>query len=435
MTKLKNIKAPSEAHSRLIWPKNLSPFAFQLDGCHFCIERFKNFRAAYIAADPGCGKTIIAAILQSWFRSQGLKKIVYISPPGLVSNVIAEFAKWGTLKGLIVLSDSALLDVTIQKFDVLIIDEAHRFKNEQTNRGSALFRLEQMAKYVVLMSGTPMPNARPIELWPFLHRYASEEFGDKRFFWKFAKKFCGLFQDQFGNWNYSGYTNKKLFEQTLYKSFMLRIKKEDVLDLPPKREGLLTLGDSMPPTIRKLEKKVLEEYGEKDLIAGKIHAKAGKSSLHLSEYLRLLGEYKLKFFFPFLEHLIYETKEKVLIFTKHRKVAEDLQTFLTKLKPIVITGDTPKKQRPLEVKRFQEDPKTRFGILNIEAGGLGWTLTEADRIIMLEQSWRDGDNKQASDRASRIGSKKPLLVQYVVLANSFDARRMNVILNKRQNAV
>ena len=62
-------------------------------------------------------------------------------------------------------------------------------------------------------------------------------------------------------------------------------------------------------------------------------------------------------------------------------------------------------------------------------------MTAADRVLMIESSWRPGDNEQAGDRAHRIGRKKPVLLQYVVLKDSFDAKRTSKILRKRKLAV
>jgi SNF2 family DNA or RNA helicase len=145
--------------------------------------------------------------------------------------------------------------------------------------------------------------------------------------------------------------------------------------------------------------------------------------------------YKLKYVYPHIDRILLDTTEKLLIFAQHREVIEGLTTHLHQFNPIVITGSTPIKKRKGLVDEFQNDPKRRVAVFNIIAGGIGWTLTEADRVLMVEFSWRDGDNSQASDRAHRIGSKKPVLVQYVVLKDSYDAKRLSVVLNKRQHAV
>lgn len=426
---LKKPKLPANAALKgSYWPEGLTPFPFQLAAVDFLCTRLDSHRAAYLAADPGLGKTIVAAILKARL---GSKKTVYVCPPSLIANVEAEFKKWGhQLNMPVIVPDTRLADAVPIAADLIFIDEAHRFKNEKAQRTRGLFSLISKCPRVVLLSGTPSPNSRPVELWVILKNLAPDVFGTA--FFPFAKRYCNARKEHFG-WKFDGFTNKADFKQRLFRSFMLRQKKS-LIELPPKREGLLTVGEGIPPIIGNLEKKVLDAYTVKDLVEGRLTAKAGKTALHLAEYLRLLGEEKLKYVFPFIEHLLLETKENLIIFAHHKGVINGLAEFLAQFNPVVIAGGVPSKARHALVQKFQTG-KTRVAILNIVAAGIGWNMTAADRVLFVEFSWRDGDNEQAGDRAHRIGREKPVLVQYVVLKDSFDAKRMNVVLRKRHCAV
>lgn len=431
--KTKKIATPMVVPGSALYPKGLAPFPFQLDALRFLSRRLQTHRAAYLAADPGLGKTIVAILLANARARQksGPLKILYVCPPSLTANVHAEFEKWGLLNTPPrIVADTQLELLDGERFDLAFVDEAHRFKNEKAQRTKALLRALKNCPSVVLLSGTPMPNSRPAELWVILKHFAPDVFGTQ--FFPFAREYCGAYKTPWG-WRFDRFTNKAAFKARLFKSFMLRQKKS-LIDLPEKREGLLTVGEGVPPVIGKLEKKILASYSKEDLLEGRLAKKVGKEALHVAEYLRLLGLEKLKYVYPIIEHLLYETSENFLLFTQHKEVTAELQRFLAKFNPIVITGDTPKKVRKRLVDSYQAG-KTRVGILNIIAGGIGWNLTNADRVLILEPSWRDGDNEQAGDRAHRIGRKKPVLVQYVVLKDSFDAKRMAVVLDKRHGAV
>src|SRR5690606_12034832 len=126
-------------------------------------------------------------------------------------------------------------------------------------------------------SGTPLPNSRPKELWPVLKHAAPKIFGVN--FFTFALKYCGAFKQEFG-WNFDGFTNRKEFKARVTKSFMLRMKK-NVLNLPPKQEGLLTVGEGIPPVVSNVEKKILAHYSPEDLVEGEITKLTGKAALHL----------------------------------------------------------------------------------------------------------------------------------------------------------
>ena len=190
-----------------------------------------------------------------------------------------------------------------------------------------------------------------------------------------------------------------------------------------------------PDRVSAVERELLQRYSEDDLVQGKIAVAKGADSLHLSTYLRLLGEYKLKYFLPFIEDLLESTKEKVIIFGVHKDTIAKLQYALADYNPIVITGDVHKSKRQGLVDLFQTDPSRRLVLANIQAAGVGYTMTEADRVLFIEYLWVDGENSQASDRVDRIGRKKFLLTQYVVLKDSIDGKRMEVLLNKRKLAI
>lgn len=405
----------------------LSLFDFQTEALVRGKKRLQTHRSVYLALDPGLGKTIIALRLMKLYKGPR----VYIVPAGLKANVEAEILKWG-IEGVTLVSDSQLDEFEMPKsIGMIVIDEAQRFSNPKSARSVAMYAIARRAKKVVLLSGTPAPNSRPAELWPVLKAFAPNLFGTD--FFKFARKYCGARKTHFG-WRFDGFTQKQDFKERLYRSFMIRMKK-DKLDLPEKREGILTVGEGIPPIVSKLEKIMLKHYTTKDLTEAKILESEGVSAMHLSNYLKHLGTYKLKYIYPHLDRILLDTNEKILVFAQHKEVIDGLKTHLAQFKPIVITGSTPIKKRKALVDEYQTNPNRRVAIFNIIAGGVGWTLTKADRVLMVEFSWRDGDNSQASDRAHRIGRTHPVLVQYVVLKDSYDAKRLAVVLNKRQHAV
>lgn len=416
------------------FPEGLTPFAFQVDAFQFAVKALKENRSCYLALDPGLGKTIIAAMIANEFF---LETVYYVCPPFLTTNTEEEFSKWCFLKTLVPISDTMIWrETTLEKVKeqikryggILIVDEAHRFKNDRAKRTKALFReIFPLFGKAVFMSGTPMPNSRPIELWPVLRYAAPEIFGRKVI--DFGTRYCGGRYTTYWGWDFSRFTNREEFKKKITKYFMYRLKK-DVLNLPPKIEGLLTVGEGIPPIISKIEKKILAHYSPQDLIAGKIAKAQDKDDLHLATYLKLLGEYKLKYVLPYIEALLEETNESFLIFAIHKDVIAALEKALSKYNPFVITGSTPKEKRLPMVKKFQ-DGESRVFIGNIQACGVGFTLTKATRVLFIEFSWVEGENSQGADRTHRIGQNQSVLVQYVVLKDSFDRIRMETLLKKR----
>jgi SWI/SNF-related matrix-associated actin-dependent regulator 1 of chromatin subfamily A len=254
---------------------------FQVEALTRALKRLDTHRAVYLALDPGLGKTIVALRLMKHFKGHR----VYIVPAGLKANVEAEIKKW-CVKGVTLVSDSQLADYWPPiSIDILVVDEAQRFSNPKSGRSGDMYSIARHAKKVVLLSGTPAPNSRPAELWPVLRAFAPELFGNK--FFKFAKKYCDAKKTPFG-WKFTGFSNRQEFKERLYRSFMIRMKK-DKLNLPEKREGILTVGEGIPPIVSKLEKAMLKHFTTKDLMEGKILAAEGVVAMHVSNYLKHLG--------------------------------------------------------------------------------------------------------------------------------------------------
>lgn len=438
-------------------PKTEKLLPFQENAALFALARNRS----YLALDPGLGKTPIAAtIVASIFENEGPHGVVYICPPFLTRNTEAEFRRFapgcpvgrygeGHHKWVLIVPDSIITRDEVQmeilahtkrgkasKGSLLIVDEAHRFKNDDAARTKALFGknsrggLTSIFDKVVYLSGTPMPN-RPIELYPVLANAAPQtiHYMSRH---DFAEKYCAAYRNQWG-WDYSGASNVKELVAQVIGTFMLRYRKSEVLkDLPPKTEEMVVLGAGLTPKLTKLSAEILETLDPEDLMAGRISVDLGKDSLHLSTYRRELGVLKAEAAAEFVKFILEETDENVLVFAIHKEVVSILNGALAGYQPVVITGDTNMRVRHERVREFQERPDRRVFIGNIQAAGTGLTLTKATRVVFAEFSWVPADNDQASDRAHRIGQTDNVFVQYLVYENSVDKAVIETVLRKKR---
>lgn len=450
-------------------PEGRSLLDHQPGAIEFALSR--NY--SYLALDPGLGKTICAAVIAATLAIPA----VYICPPFLMPTVQEEFETWAPnlnttrfplvyrSADVFIVPDSVIARESVQRMirrflewkgskrRILFVDEAHRFKNEDAQRSRALYDwISPEFTRVCLLSGTPMPN-RPLELWAPISAFAHETIGrvDK---FRFAKRYCNPIRVQIGYdkrknkarwaWDFSGSSNlKELSARVKHPTgpFMYRLRK-DVLKLPPKLEELLFIGDDVPARIGRLDRKIVAKLSPRDLmgkeLSREVSAERGidpdEFDLPVATYRRLLGQAKVAPFAAYLKALLDETNEAPLVFTLHKEVARDLAARLAKYKPLVITGDTPVKKRHGIVKAFQTDPRHRFLIANVQAGGVGFTLTRSSRIFLLEPSWVDGENTQAIDRAHRFGQTKHVLAQYVCYRNSMDRKVIEKLLQTRRDS-
>ncbi len=430
-------------------PDGLIPQPWQTEGVWWSNQRPN----VYLAWDPGLGKTIAAALIVNetvWNRSnksEPTPTVHYVCPPSLVQNVQPELDKWlvADAPRPIISPDTRLRNPPRRTpRSILFVDEAHRFMNANTKRTAALFDYARAFERVVLMSGSPLPNSRPRELWAVLRRFAPDVFGTN--YWDFAHRFCGPTEEEFYNfegkqtrWKFDGFSNRREFIARITESFMLRIRKTDPrvsAHLPPRLEELLTVGDGMSSVVSELERKVLEHFTAEDVIEGRVAKAAGLTGgMHLSTYLKHLGPFKVAAVLPYVKYLLSETRENLLLVGRHVDTIALMARHLAAWNPLVITGAVAPQKRTALVQAWQADPARRVAVLNYEGGGIGQNMQKVDRVILFEYSWRDGDNGQAIDRAHRVGRVGTVRAQYVVLKGSIDARRMSRLLDKRRDAV
>ena len=70
----------------------------------------------------------------------------------------------------------------------------------------------------------------------------------------------------------------------------------------------------------------------------------------------------------------------------------------------------------------------------MKAGGLGLNLTAADFVIHLDPWWNPAVEDQASDRAHRIGQKRPVTIYRLVAENTIEEKIIQLHNTKRNLA-
>ncbi len=140
-------------------PKGFLDLSYQRDAVGDCVKKLNMYNGAILADVVGLGKTYIAALLA---RNIKLRALV-IAPPTLISEWKRVLNQFGVINEII--SSGKLLNLDesdYDYFDLLIVDEAHRFRNEQSRSYDKLHSLA-MDKKVLLLSATPYNN-RPMDL-------------------------------------------------------------------------------------------------------------------------------------------------------------------------------------------------------------------------------------------------------------------------------
>jgi len=86
------------------------------------------------------------------------------------------------------------------------------------------------------------------------------------------------------------------------------------------------------------------------------------------------------------------------------------------------------------VDNFQTDPRTRALVLSLKAGGTGLNLTAASQVIHYDLWWNPAVERQATDRAYRIGQHRNVVVHRLITENTFEEKIDEMIQSKKELA-
>ncbi|KAI1321056.1 hypothetical protein EDD11_008637 [Mortierella claussenii] len=113
-----------------------------------------------------------------------------------------------------------------------------------------------------------------------------------------------------------------------------------------------------------------------------------------------------------LPQIIHKEKSRVLIFSQFTMVLDILESILKTMdfKYLRMDGQTKVEERQPLIDSFNEDDSHKIFLLSTKAGGFGINLTGANVVIMYDLDFNPHNDKQAEDRAHRVGQTKDVEV-------------------------
>jgi len=87
-----------------------------------------------------------------------------------------------------------------------------------------------------------------------------------------------------------------------------------------------------------------------------------------------------------------------------------------------LDGATPAVARQGLVDRFNGDPSLLAFLISTRAGGSGLNLTGADTVVFYDHDWNPANDRQAQDRAHRIGQKRVVNVYRLVTQGTLEEK-------------
>ena len=428
-------------------------FPYQIDGALW----LSNQTHALLADDMGLGKsaqTIRAADLI------GAETILVVCPAAVRINWAREFEKFSPMDrpctviqsgkdpiptyGVVIISYDLAVPMAhllkARKWDIMVLDEAHYLKERSAKRTKAIYGRSKSlpgigasAKRTWRLSGTPAPN-NAAELYTHLYNSGTTRLS----YWDFMYRFCSGFNTDYG-YQITGHKNVDELK-ALMSPFLLRRKKEEVLDLPPIMYQTVTVEagkvDLPAHTIRDLEvagqslTNALAAISGPNELTDQVKV-LESSATSLATLRRYLGMAKVENVAAIIEdELASRQLEKIVIFAYHTSVVAALAKRFAKFGVVTLNGDTYGPDRQKVIDRFQQDKNCRVFLGNIIAAGTGITLTASHEVAFVEQSWVPAENAQAAMRCHRIGQSKSVRVRVFSLNQSVDEQIQQVLVRK-----
>lgn len=326
-------------------------------------------------------------------------------------------------------------------WQVLVLDEAQAIKNPEAELGRALRALPTAGR--VALTGTPLEN-HPGELWSLFQFLMPGFFGPLS---AFVERYARPIVER-------GSVDALQTLKRRIRPFVLRrLKAEVATELPPRQVQILRC--TLSTQERRLYDRVRETYRDVVLTRlrpvnpgappaarrakGRHPAVPGVDLRVLEALTRLRQACCDAALLPFgeaaaltmsskrqlLAELLAERIDeghRTLVFSQWTGLLDRVQGDLEAAGHAFCRLDGTTRDREAQVRRFQADDGPPVFLLSLKAGGTGLNLTAADCVVHLDPWFNPATEAQASDRAHRIGQRRPVVIYKLVAEDTVEEK-------------
>ncbi len=418
-----------------------------------------------LADDMGLGKTVQVLALLAQRRSAGeVGPTLVVAPTSVVANWAAEAARFvpgvrvlvhhgdarrrgealarAVVTGVdVVVTTYALLwrdaeALAAVRWDGVVLDEAQNVKNASTKQAQAARGLR--AHYRLALTGTPIENTLS-DLWSIFAFVHPGYLGSQATFRRRLAEPIESGQDA---------AAARLLHRLVGPLVLRRTKDEPgvAADLPPRVETLqhCSLTREQAALYEAVTREMLRRIGAAKGMARRaavlttllrLKQVCDHPALFTGDDGPLAGRSgKLER----LEELLAEVTaagDKMLIFTQFaswgRRLANHLALTLPGVPVLRLDGGQQFPDRAHLVERFQQTPGPAAFVLSLKAGGAGLNLTAARVVCHYDRWWNPAVERQATDRAHRIGQTRTVLVHTLLCPGTLEEHIDRLIRDKR----
>jgi SNF2 family DNA or RNA helicase len=407
-------------------------FPYQPAGIDFLMKN----ECALLADEMGTGKTVMTVVALRILIQKGRAQCALVVCPvsvlrqwdqhldewtsGLLVTVVrgnqnTRMLDWGMSAHVYIttydtlrsdIENGILPESKLDKFDIVVLDEAQNIKNPTSGRSRAIRKLRTRQRWA--LTGTPIEN----------------KLDDVASLFEFLRP---------------GYlTPFDLYPIRLKEKiapFFLRRRKVDVLpDLPgiQKQNMWLELDAAQRAEYDRVVERVRYELFE-------LGPRVTKMDIvqRIQRLKQICNFASGQFTSPKLDSLkelleeIIENRQKVIVFSQY--LGEGIDKLEDALEPYgtaKIVGEQPEPVRNREVERFKHLSEIPILLASVRAGGVGLNLTEASYVVHFDHWWNPAVMWQAEARVHRPGQKRGVNVYSYWMVDTIEERIHKMLQEK-----
>jgi SNF2 family DNA or RNA helicase len=340
-------------------------------------------------------------------------------------------------------------------FKLIIADEAHSFKNSDSNRSQALVDFVKfynippepiklsLAGYsernqdkplkpkkpcgLLLLTGTVIKN-RADEFFVPLNLVAPEIFPSETSFQR-----SWLRQDSKGKYSQIKSYLLEDFKRTI-APYYRRLEKEDVFKDLPALNRIFTVIEPEKDSYAKIYNSVLDKLETK--LGDKANPTYWDLAEDMMELRRICGMMKLSWLVDYLEISLMDSEnQKFAIGLHHQTVRDVLYHKLGGSQNCWIFSGAETLDRKNYIETHYETMPQRIGILNMLAGGVGCDFHNIDSVLILERQWNSADEEQFEFRFYNPDlniKSRSTNIEYILAKGTLDEWWHDMVEEKRR---
>lgn len=437
---------------------NLTPLPHQLEVAKQVVESMNG--KAILADEVGLGKTIEAGLILKEYMIRGLvKKVLILVPASLVSQWAIELNSkffipavaqrksyvWEQCDVVVSSIDTAKRNphrdiIYSLDYDLIIIDEAHKLKNNKTKNYEFVQNLKK--KFCLLLTATPIQN-RISEIFNLVSLLKPGHLGTESAFYESYKKDSRSLND-----------DEHLKE--LVNKVMIRNRRADT-GIEWTKRHVETIPIEFSQEERGLYEAVTELRGEGDWVSSsqfsvmtlQREACSSREAVYFTlQNMLKRQEEPTKAFQDQVQYLVSKVEavqqnskaqkaleliqkinDKVIIFTEYRATQMYLQWFLKQygITSVPFRGGFKRGKKDWMRELFQKNAQV---LIATEAGGEGINLQFCNHIINFDLPWNPMRLEQRIGRIHRLGQEKDVMIYNFATKDTVEEHVLKLLYEK-----